>query len=81
MSVNNYSHAKAIGSAVRAELARNGKSIASLSPLLGIGRTAVYSRTRGEQPFDYVELQLIADYLQVPVINIIRSAELNEVAA
>ena len=80
MSENNYSHAEAIGSAVRAELARAGKSVASLAPLLGLGRTAVYSRTRGEQPFDYVELQLIANYLDIPLLQLIRSAEFRTAA-
>ena len=74
-------HAQAIGHAVRAELARKGKPIRSLESVLGIGRTAIYARTRGTVAFDYVELQGVADYLAIPMTQILASAELGLVAA
>lgn len=75
---NPNTHAQAIGSAVKAELARSGKSIASLAPILNISRGSVYTRTRGATAFDYVELQLVADYLDLEVVELINSAQKHE---
>lgn len=80
MAVNKGNHAKVIGAAVRAELARRGRSIASLAPVLGVGKGAVYARAKGVEAFDYVELQLIADDLGITIKQLIDSAELTRPA-
>lgn len=78
MPVITDTYAKRIGNAVKAELARKGRSTASLVETLGLSRNSIYSRTRGDMPFDYVELQLIADSLEIDLSQLIESAELFE---
>ena len=77
MSPNRDTYAVAIGAAVRAEMSRKGKSVASLAGVLSLSKTSVYSRTQGREPFDYVELQKIADHLEIPLMQLVESAELS----
>ncbi len=81
MSQNRDKHAGRIGRTVRAELTRRGRSVSSLQPVLGIERSALNARTRGEVCFDYAELVLIATDLGMPVARLIESAEADEQVA
>jgi hypothetical protein len=81
MSPNRDTYAKAIGEAVRSETSRRGQPLSALVPVLGLSRTTVYGRVKGREPFDYVELQRIADFLDIPLMQIIDSAELSLRAA
>lgn len=67
-----------IAAAVKAELARRDLSGNDLAPVLGLGRNAVYSRLRGEQPFDVDELQRIVSFLSISVDDLLASARLGE---
>lgn len=57
--------AEVVGSAVRAELARAGKSQNDLAAVLGVTQTAVSKRLRGVTPFDVNELAAVAAALDV----------------
>lgn len=80
MPSNRSKYAEEIGAAVRAELSRRGRSIASLVPVLGISRNTIYRRTRGQEPFDYTQLQLIAEDLGVDIRVLIESARVGDAA-
>lgn len=81
MSQIRYKYAGRIGRTVRAELTRRGRTVSSLQPVLGLERSALNARTRGEVCFDYAELVLIAEALGMPVSSLIESAEQDAVAA
>lgn len=72
---NPNTYSKAIGQAIKTELAIGGKSIASLAPVLGVSTGTVYSRARGTTSFDFVELNIIADYLGTSVPKLVELAE------
>ena len=59
--------AKRIAANVRAETARRGISLASLGPVLGMKRGALYRRVHGDVPYTTDELAKVADFLGVPV--------------
>lgn len=56
-----------IAGCVRAELARSSVTGFTLIGLLGLQRTAVYTRLNGKVPFTVSDLYLIADYLDVHI--------------
>ncbi|MBD8019348.1 helix-turn-helix domain-containing protein [Brevibacterium gallinarum] len=70
---------KQIGRNVRAELARRGKTQQDLCVLLHRSANAVSRRIRGEIQFDVIELDLIARYLDVPMMTLI-GVSTNDVA-
>lgn len=55
----------AIAAEVRAELARQNKTVADLGDVLGVTRQSMHLRLSGQQPFRGEELVLIARYLGV----------------
>lgn len=68
--------------AVKAELARHGKTGADLVPVLNLGRNAVYARLREEAPFDTDQLSRIAAMLGISLETLFASAALEtQVAA
>lgn len=54
---------------VRAELARQRKSLIELARLLGRNRNYISSRVNGHDPFDLDEIETIANWLNVPVTS------------
>jgi transcriptional regulator with XRE-family HTH domain len=60
-----------VGANVRAELARRGLAQGKLSPVLGISQVQVGARLRGEVSFRIDELQLVADFLEVPLASLV----------
>lgn len=56
----------AIAAEVRAEMARQSKTLADLGDVLGVTRQSMHLRLRGHQPFRGEELVLIAEALGVP---------------
>lgn len=63
--------AERVAATIRAELARHRKTQAGLAQALGIQRSSMHRRMSGEQPFDVNELQIAADYLDVPVASLL----------
>lgn len=59
--------AQHVGSAVRAELARHGKTNGDLGACLNLTAQTVGRRLSGESPFDVVELAMVARWLDVDV--------------
>lgn len=57
--------------AVRAELGRKGLPKAALVPVLGLSYSAVHKRVSGDKPFTVVELSRIADFLGVPITELL----------
>lgn len=66
--------AEVVGAAVRAELARAGKSQNDLAAVLGVTQTAVSKRLRGVTPFDVNELAAVAAALDVDMSVLITDA-------
>lgn len=56
-----------IAGAVRAELARAGRSQRDLARALGVSHAYLWRRTRGEVGFAAEELLAVADFLAIPV--------------
>jgi hypothetical protein len=63
--------------AVRAELARRGKSGMDLIPVLGLGRNAIYDRLNGSIALDSDELEKILVYLGITLDTLLASAALD----
>lgn len=59
--------ARTIGSTVRAELARHGKTQGDLGSCLNLTAQTVGKRLSGESPFDVVELAMVAKWLGIDV--------------
>lgn len=60
-------YAEAIGSEVRAELARQRKTQADLAAALGVTPATAARRLDGSSPFDVLELAKVANWLNVSV--------------
>jgi transcriptional regulator with XRE-family HTH domain len=60
-----------VAATVRAELARHRKTQAGLARALGLARTSMHRRITGEQPFDVAELHVVADYIGIPVADLL----------
>ncbi|HXH77281.1 helix-turn-helix transcriptional regulator [Nocardioides sp.] len=63
-------YATAIGSEVRAELARQRKTQADLAAALSLTPATIGRRLDGTSPFNVVELAKTANWLGVPVANL-----------
>lgn len=57
--------AQAVGSTVRAELARHGKTNGDLGKCLNLNIGTVAKRLSGESAFDVVELAMVAEWLGI----------------
>ncbi|AAT90023.1 hypothetical protein ATY41_02860 [Leifsonia xyli subsp. xyli] len=68
--------AKKMGSAVKAEAARRGISVSSLTTVLGRSKPSVYRRINGEEPLDIAELDMIGRHFGIDLLTLIASAEL-----
>lgn len=62
---------KIIGANVRAEMARRGVTQAKLAAALGLSQPSVSARLRGVTPFDVDELHTVADFLGVPLSDLL----------
>lgn len=56
---------------VRSELGRKNLKRGALMPVLGLSYTAINQRFSGHKPFNVAELELIADFLDVPMSKLI----------
>lgn len=56
-----------VAAEVRAELARRNISRTDAAAHLGMSRTLLWQRLRGESPFTVAELEALAELLDVPV--------------
>lgn len=67
-------YAEAIGSEVRAELARQRKTQAELASTLGITSATAARRLSGASPFDVSELATVANWLGIPLSRLAGAA-------
>lgn len=65
--MTNHPVAKRVADEVRTELARKRKTQQDLARKLNVNAHTAGRRIRGEVPFDVVELEVIADWLEVPI--------------
>lgn len=65
MTERNY--AQQVAGEVRAEMARQDRSVASLADTLGLSRTTARSRYNGHTPFNLLEVAVVANWLGVSV--------------
>ena len=65
--MTNHPVANGVASEVRGEMARQRKTQQELATTLGVNAHTAGRRIRGEVPFDVVELEVIAAWLDVPV--------------
>lgn len=64
---------KTVAAEVRAHLARRDISRATAAEYIGISRTLLWNRLRGESPFTVTELEKLAELLDVPVATFLPS--------
>lgn len=64
----------AIAGEVRAEMARQRKSLRDIAAVLGISHEAVRQRTTGEVPFRADELVLLGEHLGIPAEQFLTAA-------
>lgn len=60
-----------VASNLRAEIARQKVTQKELCQLLGVSRSALTRRLSGTVPIDVNELVVFADYLDVPVVELL----------
>jgi len=58
---------QSIAAVARAELARRNKNRGEAAQALGISRTLMWSRLRGETSFKVEELEKLAEFLEIPL--------------
>lgn len=63
-----------VAAEVRAELARQNISRTDAAAKLGMSRTLLWSRLRGETPFKVSELECLAELVGVPVSRFLPDA-------
>lgn len=63
-----------VAAVVRAEAARRKVPQAQIADRLSVSQAAVSRRMTGRTPFDLDELAIVAQLLDVPVIDLIREA-------
>lgn len=61
------------GANVRAEMARRDVSQVALAEAIDMGQPSLSKRLRGVTPFDINELSAVAEYLGVPLSNLLPS--------
>lgn len=62
---------KALAANIRAELARADKTQADLAAVLGLSQAAVSRRLAGRTPMDIPELEVVADWLDVSLAQLL----------
>lgn len=62
-----------VAAEVRAELARRNISKTDAAAKLGISRTLLWNRLRGESPFTVDELEALAELLGIPAARFLSS--------
>jgi transcriptional regulator with XRE-family HTH domain len=65
----------AVAAAVRAELARRGKTQREVGEILGLPQPSISVRLRGLRSFRAEELISIADWLGIPVVQLMPDTE------
>lgn len=65
---------EAVSNEVRGHLARNRKTQRDLSELLGISQPQISARMNGDIAWDVTELAAIAQWLGVPVADLVKDA-------
>lgn len=63
--MNPTDYAKAVAAEVRAEMGRQDKDHVELAGVLGVTAATARTRVRGTQPFDVIELAVVANWLGV----------------
>lgn len=71
----------AVGREIRAQMARKDLNQADIAEVLGVTQTSVSNRLRGLVPWDINELAQVADYLGVPLADLLPSGDAGEVAS
>ena len=54
-----------VAAVVRAEMAAQQRPVAALAEVLGVTAPTAHKRLDGEMPFDLVEVERIADWLEI----------------
>jgi transcriptional regulator with XRE-family HTH domain len=60
---------ESVAAEVRAELARRNITRTDAARALGISRTLLWNRLRGETPFTVAELELLGELLGIPAVR------------
>ena len=79
MSERNY--AQFVAGEVRAEMARQGLSLADLADAMNVSRETARLRYEGERAYDMVEIAVIAEWLGVPLRQLTLLSALSKDAA
>lgn len=60
---------------LRAEMARRGRTQADLAAVLGINSSGISERFKGRTPITVDELILFADFLDIPLVDLLRDVD------
>lgn len=72
---------KTVAKLVQSEIFNQRKTIGELAQVIGVHRQTASERLYGVRPFDLNEIELIAEWLDIPVEKLIASAFTEQVAA
>lgn len=64
-----------VAAVARAELARRNISRTSAAEALGISRTLMWARLRGDKPFTVTELEKLAELMSIPMSTFLPSEQ------
>lgn len=67
-----YSPSEIVAGQVRAEMARQCRKVPALVDLLGRSRATVYRRYNGKSTWRIDELQMIADWLDIDLADLVK---------
>ena len=65
---------QSLSETIRASLRSNGRTQAELALALGVGQPRISDRLNGRVKWSAVEVQHVADFLDVPVSTLLRTA-------
>ncbi len=72
--MSTQSHAERVGANVRAEMARNKRTQATLADSIGMKQQALSRRLSGTTPFTVDELGRVADVLGTSIVQLVGAA-------
>lgn len=70
--------ARQVAGEVRAEMARQRKTSSDLATALGTSQSSASRRLTGETAFDLDEVAVVADWLNIPISQVLRRGHFSE---
>ncbi len=75
MSMDPGTWSRRVAAAVRTEMAVRGRTVAALAEVLGVTEPTVLKRLHGAMPFDLVEVERVATWLDLTPSELLARAD------